>query len=184
ISGRGPKAQAVAKTANLVRAGTLTGYAELARSLGLDPDRLVRSVGLHRFDLKDTDSLIPAAPMMELLERSAAAAGIEDFGLRLAATRRLAHLGPVGLIVREEPTVRHAIVAAERYFGLYSETLAFRLEELGDIATLRTQYLMPIIGGARQATELTVGVVFRTMHILVGGTWTPENISFAHPLRA
>jgi AraC-like DNA-binding protein len=171
----------LAKTANLVRAGTLTGYAELARSLGIDPDHLIREVGLHRFNLADADVMIPASMMMELLERSAAVAGVEDFGLRLAATRRLAHLGPVGLIVREEPTARHAIIAAERYFRLYSETLAFRLEEHGDVATLRTQYLVPIAGGARQATELTIGVVFRTINILVGGSWTPENISFTHP---
>jgi hypothetical protein len=104
----------LAKPANLIRAGNLTGYPELARSLGLDPQRLIRSVGLQRFDLSDADVMIPAAAMMELLERSAAAAGIEDFGLRLAAMRRLAHLGPVGLIVREEPTVRHAIIGAER----------------------------------------------------------------------
>jgi AraC-like DNA-binding protein len=40
---------------------------------------------------------------------------------------------------------------------------------------------VPIKGGARQATELTVGVVFRTINILAGGTWAPESISFAHP---
>src|SRR5690348_14505234 len=68
----------------LARAGFLTGYEELARSLGLDPRVLIRSVGLDRFNLNDPDALIPAAAANELLERSTDAAGIEDFGLRLA----------------------------------------------------------------------------------------------------
>ena len=103
----------MAKSSSLVRAGTLAGYVEFARSLRLDAAALLRGVGLHRFDLSDVDAFIPASAVTELLERSAVAAGIEDFGLRLATIRNLAHIGPVGLLVREEPTIGHAIRAAE-----------------------------------------------------------------------
>jgi AraC-like DNA-binding protein len=170
----------MAKAANLVRAATLTGYVEVARSAGLDPQRMLRSVGLHQFRLDNPDVLIPAAPAIELLERSAAVAGVEDFGLRLATKRQLAHVGPISLLLRDEPTVRHAIKAFERHFLLYSETFAFQLEERDETAVLRAQITLAADGGIRQATELMIGIVFRTMQALAGDAWAPEYISFAH----
>src|SRR5579871_3387710 len=164
----------------LARAGFLIGYDELARSLGLDPRALIRSVGLDRFDLSDPDALIPANATSELLERSTEAAGIEDFGLRLATTRNLAQLGAIGLIVREEPTVGHAIKAAEAYFRLHSETLSFHLDERDKIAVLRIQYLSNTQGRARQSTELIVGTVHRTLNVLAGRAFAPESVCFAH----
>lgn len=171
----------MAKPANLVRAGTLAGYVELARSLRLDASRLLQGVGLDRFDLSDIDALIPATAVTELLERSSEAAGIEDFGLRLAAVRSLDHVGPVGLIAREEPTVGHAIRAAELYLRRYSQSLAFHLDEDDTAAALRVQYLSTTRGRTRQANELVVGTVFRVVSVLTGGAWAPESVSFSHP---
>lgn len=165
----------------LVRAGTLAGYVELARSLHLDAAALVRGAGLHRFDLSDVDAFIPASAVTELLERSAAAAGLEDFGLRLATVRNLAHIGPVGLLVREEPTVGHAIRAAESYLRRYSDAIDFRLYERTNVAMLRVQYLAATQGHTRQATELLVGTVHRVINALAGSAWAAESVSFAHP---
>jgi len=164
----------------LTRAGILVNYDELARTFGLDPRAMIRRAGLDRFDLNDADALIPAAAVNDLLERSAEAAGVEDFGLRLATTRNLSQLGAIGLIVREEPTVGHAIKAAEQYFRLHSETLSFHLDEHDKISVLRIQYLSTTRGQTRQSTELIVGTVFRTLNVLAGRAWSPESVCFAH----
>jgi AraC-like DNA-binding protein len=168
------------RTGVLTRAGILVNYDELARTLGLDPRAMIRRVGLDRYDFNDAEALIPAAAVNELLERSAEAAGAEDFGLRLATTRNLAQLGAVGLIVREEPTVGHAIKAAEDYFRLHSETLSFQLDQHDRIAVLRIHYLTATQGQMRQSTELIVGTVFRTLNVLAGRAWSPESVCFAH----
>ena len=174
----------MAKSSGLVRAGTLAGYVELARSLHLDATALLRATGLHRFDLSDVDALIPASAVTDLLERSAIAAGLEDFGLRLATMRNLAHIGPVGLLVREEPTIGHAIRAAESYLRRYSDAIDFRLDEHASVAVLRVQYLAATQGHTRQATELLVGTVHRVINALTGSAWAAESISFAHPAPA
>jgi AraC-like DNA-binding protein len=159
----------------------LASYRDLARSLRLDHARLLRGVGLHRTNFSDSDALISAAAASELLEQSAEASGVEDFGLRLAATRTLAQVGPVGLLVREEPTVGHAIRAAERYFRVHSDALAFRLDEYDNAAVLRIEFLAGTRGGTRQATELIIGSVFRVISVLAGNTWAPESVSLSHP---
>ena len=159
----------------------LTGYVDIAESLGLDPRRLIKRFGLDGLDLSDADLLIPAASVLELLEYSATAAGIEDFGLRMAAKRTLAHLGPIGLVAREEPTLRHAVKLFERHFRLYSETLMLRFEDHGDVTSLRVQLMLTSKGSVRQAIELIVGTAFRTVSALSGSAWTPDGVSFSHP---
>ncbi len=54
-----------------IRAAILTGYAGLAASLGLNPDRLVTSVGLRPADLDAPDRWVPAGAAARLLELSA-----------------------------------------------------------------------------------------------------------------
>jgi hypothetical protein len=76
----------------MARSGTLSGYPDVAKSLGLDPVRMLARVGLSRARLNDPDSLIPAAAACRLLEDSAA--GAEDFGLRMSETRGVCILGP------------------------------------------------------------------------------------------
>lgn len=167
--------------ANLLRAAILTGYIEVAQSVGLDPYRVMKSVGLHRLDLSDADTLIPVAAVLELLERSAAAANVDDFGLRMAARRSLAHLGPVGLVAREEPTLRDAIRLFERHFRLRTEMLILNLREHNDVASLEVRIMFATNGNTRQVIELIVGIVFRTLKVLAGDTWAPESVSFSHP---
>jgi AraC-like DNA-binding protein len=171
----------MALPANLLRAAILTGYADVAEELGLDPRRLLKDVGLDRLNLSNPDVLIPVSAVLELLDRSAAAADVEDFGLRMAAQRSLAHLGPIGLVAREEPTLRHALRMFERYFRMYTETLILDLQEQRDIASFRVRLLLATMGSTRQILELVVGIAFRTVKTLAGAAWTPESVSFSHP---
>ena len=79
----------------LVRSACLTHYAEVARSLGLDPLQQLRAVELSPRCLQQLDLKIPVEAVGRLLENSAQAAGVEDFGLRMAEQRKLSNLGPL-----------------------------------------------------------------------------------------
>ena len=92
-----------------IRSATLSGYLELARSVGLDPNRQMRKCGLDPSCLSDPDARIDATAVAKLLETSAAESRVEDFGLRLSKARRLSNLGPFSLVVREETTARRAL---------------------------------------------------------------------------
>ena len=106
---------------------------------------------------------------------------MEDFGLRMAAKRSLAHLGPIGLVAREEPTLRHALKLFERHFRLRTENLVVNLVEHGDLGSIRIQLLLASKGSTRQVMELIVGIVFRTLRALTADQWAPEFVSFSHP---
>lgn len=162
----------------LVRSAALTDYADLARSVGLDPVRMVRGVGIAQAALADPDLKIPASAIDKLLEASAARSGLEDFGLRLARKRRLSNLGGIGLVLREQPTMRRAIDAMMRLSWLQNESLNLRLEESDDLAILHCG-----TGGGsstRQSVELVLAVMVRTLRALLGESWRPQLICFPY----
>ena len=82
------------------RTASLTGYADLCRSLGLDPAQLMASVGLDAADLDVPDRWVPAGPMARLLQLSARESGCDDFAVRLSERRGLGSLGPLSVVLR------------------------------------------------------------------------------------
>ncbi len=117
--------------------------------------------------------------MRELLEVSAAAAGIDDFGLRLAEKRTLANLGPLGLLVRDQPTVRQGIEAWIQNRKLHTDSVSLRVEERDGNAVISLVLFVETPAPMRQVVEMTVGVVYRTMRQFLGDRWRPR-ACFAH----
>ena len=164
----------------LARSQILTGYAPLARSLGLSPERLVGLVGLDLSMLNELDSRISARAFSELLERSAEAAKVEDFGLRLAESRDVGILGPIGIVIHQEPDLRSALRSLVRYLPVHNESLALCLEDERGIAVLSLEVRSSGLDDVRQVTELSLGAFFRILCRLAGPHWKPHRICFEH----
>src|SRR5262245_841159 len=163
-----------------IRSACLTNYVDVARSVGLDPYRQLRAAGLSRACLVDPDTMIRASAVGRLLETSAQDAGIEDFGLRMAETRRPSILGPIGLVLQEEPTLRKALESLRRYLRLHSDSLELRIEEEEDTAIIREERIAQARVTARQVSNLTIGALHRILHSLVEAAWKPERVCFSH----
>jgi AraC-like DNA-binding protein len=164
----------------LVRAASLTGYVELAGILQINPYPLLRAVGLPRACLSDPDMKISADAARQLLEDSAELSEEESFGLRLAEHRSLSNLGPLALIVREGPTPRKALEALVKYIRLHNEALNPRLDVEDGIVTVRPELRFERPVPARQAVELCVGVLGRTLRTFLGDSWRPRAVCFTH----
>jgi AraC-like DNA-binding protein len=157
----------------------LVDYVEVARSVGLDPYKMLERAGLPPSCLRNPDLRISADAVAELLEASASAARVDDFALRLAQRRGLSNLGPLALIVREQPTVRKAIEVLIQYIGLHSDALRPDLEEKDRVVTVSR-----ILSGkrvrTRQALELAVAMFYRIIKTFLGDAWRPEEVCFMH----
>ncbi|QBY49868.1 AraC family transcriptional regulator [Cupriavidus oxalaticus] len=167
-----------------LRSASLTNYVEVARAVGLDPHQQMRAAKISRDVLLDPDIRIPAALVGRLLDASARAAQVDDFGLRMAELRQFSNLGPLAFVVREQPTLRRALESMVRYMGLQNESLAMRLEESEGLVIIRLQVLSEESGVLRQATDLAVGVMFRMLSLFLGTSWRPRSICFTHPAPA
>lgn len=164
----------------LVRAASLTHYQDVARQCGLDPWRLMREAGVPGNALEEPDLRISVDAVRDLLERSAALSGVEAFALLMAEGRRVSNLGVLGMLMREEPTVRHALLSIMAYGRTHNEALFQRIEESSGIAAVHADLLFNSPGGAHQAIELVVAVALKTVRFFVGADWRPRRICFMH----
>lgn len=164
----------------VVRSASLAGYMDLAHAVGLDAGAMLRRAGLSPRALDDPETPLSTAAVRALLEDSAQASGVEDFGLRLASRRQLANLGPISLVLKEEPTARAALDTLCRYLRLLNASLLTRVDELGPVVVIREEILVEQSTSTRQSMELAVGVMYRILRELLGVPWKPVQVCFKH----
>ncbi|MBO0914789.1 AraC family transcriptional regulator [Streptomyces laculatispora] len=164
----------------LVRNAALSSYVELSQSLGVDPRALMKRVGLDPVGLAVQDRWISGVAVTELLELSASASRCEDFGLLLAERRRFSNLGPISLVLREEPDVRSALALLVRHERMYNELLRSRLTEANGIATVKLGLELGEVREARQAVELAMGTFVGFLRVFLGARWQPVSVCFTH----
>lgn len=164
----------------LVRAASLTHYVEVARRCGLDPWPLLREAGLPASCMGNPDLRISVEAVRWLLETSAERAREPAFALLMAEGRRVSNLGVLGMLIREEPTVRHAMRSLVSHGRSHNQALIHRIEESQGIATLHEELLLHSAGPSRQGTELVVAVAIRTMRFFLGADWRPRRVCFRH----
>ena len=164
----------------LMRSASLTHYSDLAISVGLVPHDMLAAVGLPRSCLDNTELRIPAASVMRLMELSGEISGEEAFGLRLSVTRRLSSFGLVGMLARDEPTLRRALDTLTRYLYLHNESLTTQIHESGGVAVIE-QLFLPSVNAGRQSIEMAMGALYHTLCLALGKGWQPRSVSFVHP---
>ena len=162
------------------RYASLTRYVELGRSVGIDPARLMRGVGLDPAGIAHPDRWVPAVAIARLLEASARESGCEDFGLRLAELRAFSNLGPLSLVLREEPDVRSALALMIRYEHTYNESLNLEVIEQNGLAAIRFRLDFVNQVDTRQSTGLVLGVLCGLLREFLGKAWYPVSVSIPH----
>jgi AraC-like DNA-binding protein len=165
---------------NLTRSASLTDYEHLARSVGLDPLRMLRLAKLPASVLDDPNIMISADAVGWLLEESARLSGQEAFGLLLAETRGLANLGMLALVIRDEPTLRAAIQSSARYMRVHNAGVQLRLEDAADLVLLHVDMRFQRHGVWRQAIEMSTGVAIRAWRMLTRDSFRPVKVCFSH----
>jgi AraC-like DNA-binding protein len=164
----------------LVRTACLTHFPAVALAAGLSPRHLLAEAGLSPAMLDDPDLRIPAPRACRLLEDAAARAGDESFGLRMAQSRQLSNLGPVGLLMREQPTLGDVLDVLVRHHRLLNAALSLAIEASQGVVVIRVEVLAAQGRPVRQAVELALGVLVRVLRQFLGATWQPRGVAFAH----
>lgn len=161
----------------LGRSAGLTGFRELCAELGVDAWALAAWAGLPPEVLTDPDLRVSVERMGRMYERAAEVSGEPDFALRVAETRRLSNMGPVGMVIREQPTVRDALDAYCRYQWLQNDAYSLSIEAYPE------QVMMRIAGPAwqlRQSAELSLATALKTLGAIIGPGFRPMEVWFTH----
>jgi len=164
----------------LLRAATLSNFAEVARQAGLNPRTLLREVGLDPAALSDSDMRVPASAVYALLESASRASGWRNFGLRMAESRRLADFGAVSLLIAHQGSLREGLETTIRHLHMINPALTIEVEDLGDIVVIREGLIVEDVVPTAQSYELAIGAMFRMCNALLGPRWRPQMVTFTH----
>ena len=164
----------------LIHTSTLFGYAELADSLGLETDALMAQVGLSRSLLQDPNYPVAVYRVRALLENTARASGLESFGLRLGASRQLANLGTIGLVMREAQTGLAALQILCRYLQLVGPSLSIAIDEYENAIIIREELMFADVTQVRQSIEMALAVMASLLRELLGSEWRAQSVHFSH----
>ena len=165
---------------SLVRSACLTNFAAVAARCSLGALALLKEVGLPARVLEEPDVRVPALAVGRLLELAAARGGEPAFGLTMAESRRLSNLGYLGMLVRDEPTLRGALEALMQNIHLHTDALALRLEQVGELVSLHEELVIEDGESPRQLLELVVASTLGVLRILMGDRWRPRLVCFSH----
>lgn len=166
-----------------VRTAALTNFFEVARFVGLDPYAALRRFRISPAMLDDPDATLPSNTVADLLEYCAEESGCESFALLLAESRTLSSLGPLSLLLAHQGTAREVLQSIVDYQGVLNPVMSLDIEDSRQdgkdgLAIVRAAFIGGYAG--RQAIELVLAIVCRTVSDVVSGRWHPDLVYFQH----
>jgi len=165
----------------LARSAVLSGFRETAHLCGIDANVLIRAQGLPTSCLDMTDLRIPVADVIQLLESAAEQSQRPDFGLTMATRRTGTVLGLVGLALNQEATLEAALQRLVDYMWLQTGGLLVKITRRERLSLVALAFSAKLPQSTTQAIELAMASLVTIISRLLGTTWHPEIVSFAHP---
>jgi AraC-like DNA-binding protein len=157
-----------------MRSSVLREFQIMALAFDLDPLDLMRRVGIDLRSLDDPEATILSADFTALLKLAAEMSGIEDFGLRFGEARGMPDLGPVALMMREEPTVRDALLTLSGLMHLHNAGVYIRLEERPEPIMTLDIYVDGDLAAHRQIIDSALATSIHVLRWLLGEEWAPS----------
>lgn len=164
--------------ARVIRSAMLLGLETAATDVGLNALALLNAVNLPRDCMTRPDRLISADAVNRLLEIASEESGYTDFGFRASVARGLPDLGLATLLVREEETLADALRALASNIHLHGNSTFIEFDVRLGLPILSFRIATSVVG--IQATEFCGCGVVQLVRWLVGPSWTPATVCFAH----
>lgn len=164
----------------LIRSASLTNFAEIAKQFNLDSQTLLRQAGIPLKSLNEPDLKVETNAVVWLLEQASQLAKEPAFGLKMGESRRLSNLGPLGMLLRDEPTLGDVLNAIVRHIRIHNEALIVAIDEVDDTVVIKVDLAVDLTAPILQSVELAMAVTYRTISFFLGSNWRPRMVCFSH----
>lgn len=158
------------------------GFAELPallQALGVAPDALLASAGLDPLALRDIENTIPYLAMVRLLHRAARLTGRAHFGLLAGQRWSLSHLGTVGELMRNAPTVGDALRGLSIHQRLHSDVGAVFVLDHQHTVSVGYAVFRENVPHPEHAYDLALAAATSVLQELCGPRWAPTEVVLA-----
>ncbi|HEY6645413.1 AraC family transcriptional regulator [Povalibacter sp.] len=165
----------------LVRTLALAGYSQTTRSLGIDPQEILRSVGLSEATIESSryGDMIELQQVKKILRLTAKAAQCEHFGVLFGSKQSISALGDLGLAMKQAANVQAALeILITNNHLLWQNTATWRIEVFGDKAYIILSFAS--LKDVRYLAEATLAATFKLVRYFCGKSFTPQQVHIAH----
>lgn len=164
----------------MVRAGPLMHVPALLKSLGVDPNRMLRAAGLARDALSRPENVIPISKAVRLTVLCAARTGRPHFGLMAGQRVVPGQYGLVGLRMMHAPSVGTAWRGLVLTLHLNGRANVPALTVRDQVATLSFTPYSGETEGTHHVMDFTLASACNLMRGLCGPKWAPSEAHLAH----
>lgn len=166
-----------------MRAGNLTGFGELVRSLGGDPRGILERHAIDPRAIRDPDAYVDSKAVVELLEHCSTSFNDSLFGLRLAQFQEPEVFGSVATLCRSASSLREALRCFTDFIPVvHCPLVAIELVEGKELAELRW-YLQADLGQTDQAQYKGALMNLKLLHQVGGRAFRPSYVHLAADTR-
>lgn len=166
----------------LVRARALSGFVELAESLGADAGALLARARIDPALLAVPDATLQLDRVAGLLADAATTLATPDFGLRLSKYQDISVLGSMALIARHADCVGTALRGVSRNFAYHVSAVRLELIESATSDRAHLVYATDLAPDVpvRQLMELSIAVAHAFLRLVTGDSGEDWQIGFRH----
>jgi AraC-like DNA-binding protein len=163
-----------------IRAGNAIGIPPTLREFAIEPEQVLKQVGLPADLFDDPENVMTYATFGRLLARCAELSGCGHFGLRAGGRSGLAWLGRIGFVARNSPTVRVALQSVTAYLHHCDTGGEAVLRADGQEASLAYLISGPDPEGADHIADNSAALAVNILRELCGPEWRPSEVALAH----
>ena len=162
----------------------LADFAQLARELGADPDKIIGSVGLTPGAITGADIDIDYRQYAALLANAAVMTGCPHFGLLLGTRHDLSILGAIGILAKHCESLGEALEVGCRYYSLLSRSSQYRLVARERQVLLVREPTVSALSHDIQVQDVSLCEACQVVRSIAGQRWRPGAVYFTHPAPA
>lgn len=153
---------------------------DLVKRWGVTAQDVLGPLGIDEATLEDPGARLAIADVERIVRRSIELTGEEGLGFYLALEMRISWHGYLGFAAMTAPTLREALVIAERYTPTRTSTMNLRLLEEGDSASLILDELEDL-GAAREIVVVGLLLGIATIGDAITGARLSGHAELAMP---
>lgn len=159
-----------------IHLGVAKEIAPTLREFRIDPDPIIREVGLDPRLFDDGANVIPHVALGRLLTLSVARTKCPYFGLLVGRRATILSLGLVGRLMQQSETVGAAMQALVSNLGVQNRGAVPSLVVSGDLALFTFSVYQPEARSADQIADGSLAVAVNALRALCGVDWNPVEV--------
>jgi AraC-like DNA-binding protein len=146
------------------------------RDLGIEPDPVIREVGLDPRLFDDGANVIPFAALGRLLTLCVARTNCPHFGLLVGQRATILSLGLVGRLMLHSETVGDALRALVANLSIQNRGAVPSLTIGDDVALFTFSVYHRAVENADQISDGSIAVTVNALRTLCGSDWNPTEV--------